>query len=162
MATFLAPPPGNSPVVITNDGGGLVNKYFEQAYAYRIQGRRVEIRGSCRSACVLALSVPDVCVSPGAVVKAHQAYEEWTGKLRPDYTEAMLDRLPPKIKTALSGKIQRNYTADSILTYDELRALGVADCGKQKVVVKSDSSLNIGRPTLKILNPIEAILRVFK
>ena len=91
MSPFLYPPPDiKQPVVIYNDGGGLVTKYFEQAYRYKMEGRRVEIRGSCRSACILALSVPNVCVSPAAEVKAHNAYEKYTGVRRPDVTEEML------------------------------------------------------------------------
>ena len=99
MSPFLYPPPDiKQPVVIYNDGGGLVTKYFEQAYRYKMEGRRVEIRGSCRSACILALSVPNVCVSPAAEVKAHNAYEKYTGVRRPDVTEEMLAELPNNIR----------------------------------------------------------------
>jgi hypothetical protein len=74
MQDFLHTPLGSAPVAIIEDGGGYVTEYQRKAQQYTFEGRRVEIRGSCRSACVLALSVPDVCVAPGAVVRAHHAY----------------------------------------------------------------------------------------
>ena len=59
MGDFTAPPPNNAPVAIYEDGGGLVKKYQEMAFQYKLEGRKVKILGSCRSACVLALSVPN-------------------------------------------------------------------------------------------------------
>lgn len=76
MTGFLyAPPNISEPVVITNDGGGLVEHYAQIAIEYGLEKRRVEIRGSYRSACSLALGIPTVCVGPGAQVMFHHAYE---------------------------------------------------------------------------------------
>jgi hypothetical protein len=93
MGDFTTPPPNNAPVAIYEDGGGLVTKYQQMAMQYRLEGRKVKILGSCRSACVMALSVPNVCVGPNAVVKAHQAYEADTGVRRPDVTAVMMNSL---------------------------------------------------------------------
>ena len=136
MQDFIHPPPGSAPVAIYEDGGGLVTEYQNRAFQYGLEKRRVEIHGSCRSACVLALSVPDVCVSPNAVVKAHQAYEKYSQKTREDVTHQMLDALPTKIRTVLERNIQTHYTPESTLTYTELRELGIPACQQQKAKVK--------------------------
>ena len=132
MQDFLHTPAGLAPVEIVEDGGGLVTSYQRKAYQYTLEGRRVEIKGSCRSACLLALSVPDVCVAPGAVVKAHHAYEQFTKVVRTDITREMLQSLPENIKNQLAPRMQTHYTSSTTLTYDELRNLGIADCNQPK------------------------------
>lgn len=155
MSQFLYTPPNNAPVVIYADGGGLVNNYFDKAHQYTLEGRRVEIRGSCRSACLLALSVKNVCVGPGAVVKAHHAYEQTTGAVRSDYTDRMLSELPRAVKDRLAGKIQKNYNPAATLDYSELRALGIPACGKPSTVATD-------RPKemkVKLMHPFGGVLK---
>ena len=157
---FLYPPPDvKQPVVIHEDGGGLVDKYIEQAHIYRFQGRRVEIRGSCRSACLLALSVPKVCVSDNAVVKAHHAYESRTGVSRPDVTNKMLWELPENIRARLDGKIGERYTAQSTLTYNDLRKLNIPDCDGNSV--KASDEKKPRKITYKIATPIDGLINLF-
>lgn len=161
MSPFLYPPPNNAPVVIVEDGGGLVDKYIEQAHQYALEKRRVEIRGSCRSACIMALSVPKVCVAPGAVVKAHHAYEQRTGNIRPDVTNKMLSELPANVRDRLQGHIYRNYQPDSVLDYSDLRQLNIPDCDNKKVLVKNETK-NQGTMRnikFKILNPLDIIFK---
>lgn len=134
MGDFTAPPPNTAPVSIYEDGGGLVKKYQEMALQYRLEGRKVKILGSCRSACVLALSVPNVCVGPGAVVKAHMAYEADTGVARPDITAQMLNSLPDRVRQHLEANIQRNYNPRTTLHYADLVSLGVKPCDNYRVV----------------------------
>lgn len=142
MSDFTEPPAMYRPVVINNDGGGLVDNYEASARRYTIENREVRIKGSCRSACILSLSVPNVCVYPSAVVKAHNAYEQNTGVRRPDVTARMLWSLPTKIRSKLNGQITDRYNSHTILTGNELIALGVRRCGedKQKSVVAKDKS----------------------
>ena len=128
MPMFLDVPPVHSPVVITKDYGGFVSRYENAAFDYKEKGIRVEIRGDCRSACTLALTVPNVCVDKNAVVAWHQAYEPDTNRLRPDVTNRMLANLPTKIREHLQGKIQKSYTTDTVLRYEQLVELGVKDC----------------------------------
>ena len=129
---FTTPPPNMEPVAIYSDGGGLVDKYRTAAYQYRTEGRLVKILGPCRSACVLALSVPNVCVGPNAVVKAHHAYEQDSGKLRPDMTLAMMNELPNSIRKEIEPHIQKQYTDGATLTYSKMRSLGIPDCSQVK------------------------------
>lgn len=128
---FTTPPPNMEPVAIYDDGGGLVEKYREAAYQYRLEGRQVKILGSCRSACILALSVPNVCVGPEAVVMAHHAYGLYSGKIKPDTTKAILDELPSNISRVIGPNIRKKYTEGATLTYGELRALGVPKCDRE-------------------------------
>lgn len=136
MQDFIHTPVGSAPVEIYEDGGGLVTEYQRKALQYAFEHRRVEIRGSCRSACILALSVPDVCAAPSAVVKAHFAYEEKSRKIRRDVTDEMLGALPQNIREAIETNIQTNYTPGATLTYAELRRLGIPPCTQLKVTVK--------------------------
>lgn len=147
MTGFLDAPPMPAPIVITEDKGGIVDQYSWAAARYKLQNRRVEIRGSCRSACLLALSVPKVCVTDRSVVKAHHAYEKATGVIRYDITKQMLDALPPRIRRALDGKIEKEYSAQATLGYAELRLLGVPDCSPENANTQAAASpLLIRRP----------------
>lgn len=55
--------------IIRNDGGGVVSEYMHTVRAAIITGQRVEIRGSCDSACTLWLAV--ACVRPNARLGFH-------------------------------------------------------------------------------------------
>ena len=128
MPAFLDVPPNHAPVVITEDGGGLVQKYLDQAYRYAIEKREVQIAGSCRSACVLALAIDKVCVWPEAEVKVHHAYDRDTGRIRYDVTNLMTSALPKKIQQRLEGNIRVDYWPGATMTGEELISLGVRRC----------------------------------
>ena len=74
---YLSPPPSPQPVVVYKDVGGLVSDYQARTEDYRRENREVRLH-ECRSACTLALSLPNVCVYPDARLKFHQAYNELT------------------------------------------------------------------------------------
>ena len=124
MSDFTLPPE-HGPVVIVEDGGGLVTEYEAAFWRYYAQNRRVIIKGSCRSACILALGEPNVCIYRSAVVKAHMAYEQRTGVLRPDVTNQMMKYLPWRVSAQLKGRLGVNYTT---LTGSQLIQLGVSEC----------------------------------
>lgn len=71
--SYLYPPPQPAPVIVTKDVGGLVSDYRDRTAQYRAEYREVRLR-ECRSACTLALSLPNVCVFPSSLLKFHQAY----------------------------------------------------------------------------------------
>jgi len=60
-----------SAMVVSYDMGGLVGSRQKQVQQLRQQGRRVEIRGRCYSACTMYLGLPNVCVHPRAVLGFH-------------------------------------------------------------------------------------------
>jgi len=128
MSAFLDVPPNHAPVVITEDGGGLVQQYIDAALKYALEKREVQIAGSCRSACVLALAVNKVCVWPNAEVAVHHAYDRDTGRIRKDVTELMTSVLPNRIQNHLKGKIRVDYWEGATMTADELVTLGVRRC----------------------------------
>ncbi len=71
--TYLHPPPGDAPVIVTKDVGGYVDQYAAMTRLYAETGREVRLH-ECRSACTLALSLPNVCVYPSSLLKFHKAY----------------------------------------------------------------------------------------
>ena len=155
MAIALPPPP--PAIVIQNDGGGLVNTYINKVERYSAEGREVRIMGSCRSACVLYLGAKNVCVGPNAVVKAHQAYEQDTGQLRPDVTLYMMNQLPVKVSARLYPYVTKHYNPQATLDADQLASLGIKRCSPQDTVTakdrKADKPIEIrpGDPITKAL-----------
>ena len=99
MAAFLDAPPNHAPVVITEDGGGLVQKYIDAAVRYAFEKREVAIAGPCRSACMMALAVPNVCVTKNAEVSIHWAYDQTSNALRKDVTNYMPNIFATECKT---------------------------------------------------------------
>jgi hypothetical protein len=77
---YLHPPPSPAPVVVQKDVGGLVSDYKAVTEMYRRQNREVKLH-ECRSACTLALSLPNVCVYPSSVLKFHAAYHRDTKQM---------------------------------------------------------------------------------
>ena len=139
MTGFLcAPPDISQPVVITNDGGGVVENYAKIAIEYGLEKRRVEIRGSCRSACSLALGIPTVCVGPGAEVKFHHAYEAHSQKLRTDITDKMLKAIPPRVANQVRPYITVEYNKAATLDYNQLVVLGIKPCDAPTKVASLD------------------------
>ncbi len=128
MTAFLDMPPNHAPVVITEDGGGLVQQYIDAAVKYALEKRQVAIVGSCRSACMMALSVPGVCVTKNAEVKVHHAYDARTNRPRKDVTEYMVGFLPDKIQATLQGQIKADYWPGATLTGEKLISLGISEC----------------------------------
>lgn len=128
MSDFTSPPPNMEPVAIYRDGGGIVAEYARAAFDYKAKGRKVKIVGECYSACILALAVPDVCIGPKAVVKAHMAYDAKTGKVNVKVTEAMINVLPDKIGTVLWDNISVDYNEKTIFYASDLVKLGFKMC----------------------------------
>lgn len=155
-ADFLNPPMFNAPVAIYQDGGGLVSEYAKKAFQYRMEGREVQILGSCRSACLMALSVPKVCVGPDAEVKAHHAYDKDTGMIRDDVTAQMLVQLPYNIASEIGPHIRRDYTPGATLNADKLVELGIRRCGAKKPATVVARDAKAGRP--KTADPLTKFL----
>ncbi len=120
---YLHPPPGNGPVIVMKDVGGDVHQYAAQTYAYIRSGREVRLH-ECRSACTLALAVPNVCVYPDGVLRFHKAYNPITRATNDGVSNAMMTAYPPAVRERL-GALTRPYKS---LTGSELIRLGVRDC----------------------------------
>ena len=64
-------------VRITDDRGGQIGHYLSKYHALRENGDRVEIDGTCASACTMLLGVIPrnrICVTPRAVLAFHSAW----------------------------------------------------------------------------------------
>ncbi|WP_374546452.1 hypothetical protein [Rhodoblastus sp.] len=120
---YLHPPPGDAPVIVMKDVGGDVREYSAMTTAYIRSGREVRLH-ECRSACTLALAVPNVCVYPDSVLRFHKAYNPITKATNEDVSSAMLSAYPPAVRERL-GVLTRQYKS---LTGSELIRLGVRDC----------------------------------
>lgn len=67
----LAQPKLISALIVSYDMGGSIGLRQKNVRKLRRQKRRVEIRGRCFSACTMYLGLPDVCVTPNAVLGFH-------------------------------------------------------------------------------------------
>lgn len=128
MGVFLTYVPPPQVVVVAQDSGGIVSRYEDMVAKYISEGRRIEIRGMCSSACTLVLTSPNACVAKNGEAAWHQAFDSDTHEILPQVTRRMIEKLPPKLREYLEGRIQRDYTPATILDYDRLTALGVKSC----------------------------------
>ena len=126
---YLYPPPEPAPVVVIRDTGGLVADYKRQTEIYRSQGREVRLH-ECRSACTLALSLPNACVYPHSVLRFHQAYNRDTREIDYRVSDELFSAYPQPVRQRL-GYLTRKYKS---LSGEELIALGVRNCNESPVL----------------------------
>ena len=69
-APAMAKPQGG-PIVILNNRGGNVMEAIKYREKLARSGRPVEVRGYCRSACTIYITLPNACLGPGATVGFH-------------------------------------------------------------------------------------------
>ncbi len=103
----------------------MVSDYEARTEDYRRENREVRLH-ECRSACTLALSLPNVCVYPDAKLKFHQAYNELTREADLGVSARLFDSYPTAVRGRL-GYLTRQY---KVLSGVELIALGVRDCAR--------------------------------
>ncbi len=123
--SYLHPPPGDAPVVVVKDVGGYVDEYGRQTARYFESKREVRLH-ECRSACTIALALPNVCVFPDSVLKFHKAYNPITNEANEPVSAAMMAAYPAAVRQRL-GELTRNY---KVLTGSELIRLGIRDCNR--------------------------------
>lgn len=130
---YLNPPPAPAPVVVYKDVGGLVSEYEAQTEIYRRENREVRLH-ECRSACTMALSLPNVCVYPHSVLKFHQAYNALNKEVDLGVSASLFASYPAAVQGRL-GHLTRQYR---ILTGAELIELGVRNCnGDGRTIIAS-------------------------
>jgi hypothetical protein len=133
---YLNPPPAPAPVIVYKDVGGLVSEYQAQTEIYRREGREVRLH-ECRSACTLALSLPNVCVYPHSLLKFHQAYNALNHEVDLGVSSVLFASYPAAVQARL-GDLTRRYR---VLTGSELIALGMRNCnGDGHTIVASRGS----------------------
>ena len=115
------------PVIVMKDVGGYVTDYENQTAVYRATNREVRLH-ECRSACTLALSLPNVCVYPDSKLKFHMAYDPRNHETNASVSQQMFDSYPAAVQARL-GTLTREYR---VLSGTELIALGIRDCNAPK------------------------------
>jgi hypothetical protein len=75
---MLGPAPATATVRIANDTGGQIGPYLTKYRALRASGERVEIDGTCASACTMLLGIIPrnrICITPRASLLFHSAWD---------------------------------------------------------------------------------------
>ncbi|MGH6868668.1 MAG: hypothetical protein ACREDA_07345 [Methylocella sp.] len=116
-----------APVIVIKDVGGPVADYQSQTAIYRASEREVRLH-ECRSACTMALGLPNVCVYPGSTLKFHLAYDPRNHQTNRAVSQQLFDSYPAAVRARLGG-LTRNY---KILNGSELIKLGIRDCDEPK------------------------------
>jgi hypothetical protein len=135
-----------APVVVYKDVGGLVSDYEAITERYRRENREVRLH-ECRSACTLALSLPNVCVYPDAKVKFHQAYNAINRETDLGVSSRLFASYPAAVQARL-GYLTREYR---VLTGTELIALGMRNCEGGATMIASRKQR---APTTRVANAV--------
>ncbi|MBY6242035.1 hypothetical protein [Methylosinus sp. Sm6] len=133
---YLSPPPSPAPVIVYKDVGGLVSDYQAQTEIYRRESREVRLH-ECRSACTLALSLPNVCVYPDSLVKFHLAYNAIDRQTDAGVSAELFRSYPSAVQQRLGG-LTRQY---KVLTGNELISLGVRNCNGDRTMIAEGTPL---------------------
>ena len=107
------------------DVGGFVAEYQAQTARFRQEGREVRLH-ECRSACTLALSLPNVCVYRSSLLKFHKAYNANTRAVDEGVSQELFRSYPAAVQARLGG-LTREYR---VLTGRELISLWMRECGQ--------------------------------
>jgi hypothetical protein len=130
---YLSPPPSPAPVIVYKDVGGLVSDYQAQTEIYRREGREVRLH-ECRSACTLALSLPNVCVYPHSLVKFHLAYNAIDRQTDAGVSQELFRSYPVAVQQRL-GYLTRQYR---VLSGSELISLGIRNCNGDRTMIAAN------------------------
>lgn len=105
------------------DIGGDFAAYRRQTERYRKSGRHVQLL-ECRSACTLALSLPNVCVYPRSILRFNHPWRRGSGTIDHAASDELFRSYPAAVRKRL-GYLTRKFVS---LEGRELIALGIADC----------------------------------
>ena len=141
--SYLEPPPMPAPVIVMKDVGGFVTDYQNRTALYRASDREVRLH-ECRSACTLALSLPNVCVYPNSTLKFHLAYDPRNHETNTEVSRQLFESYPPAVQARL-GTLTRNY---KVLTGSELIKLGIRDCNEPRTMVASAPARKSPEPAM--------------
>lgn len=116
-----------APVIVMKDVGGVVADYQSQTAIYGASDRDVRLH-ECRSACTMALGLPNVCVYPGSALKFHLAYDPRNHQTNPEVSQQLFESYPAAVRARL-GTLTRHY---KVLRGSEFIELGIRDCNTPK------------------------------
>lgn len=114
-----APPPGT--IDIWNDKGGNVMRMVQRRAELEASGKRVRIRGYCRSACTILITLPNACLGPGAKVGFHAPRIPGTTIIPPIVDEIMGSYYRGGIRARWFGGWNRSTKMQVITAHDYVR-----------------------------------------
>ena len=122
-----------APLVVTNDLGGALQDRVAQVEQLRRNGTRVEIRGTCVSACTLYLGLSRTCVDRNARLGFHGPSTPFPGiPLPPDQFERLTQQMAAYYPGGIRGwfmttarKVTDQYY---VLTGAEAISMGARPC----------------------------------
>jgi len=135
----------------------MVSEYEAQTEVYRRENREVRLH-ECRSACTLALSLPNVCVYPDAKVKFHQAYNANTRETDLAVSAQLFDSYPAAVQGRL-GFLTRQY---KVLSGVELISLGMRNCLQGDGIMVAAKKSRTPPVALAGANPLRDIAQTVK
>ena len=113
---MLGSAPATATVRIANDTGGQIGPYLAKYRALRASGERVEIDGTCASACTMLLGIIPrnrICITPRASLLFHSAWDmEGDQAVASEGSRILWSTYPESPKACAGGS---NRTAGCIL-----------------------------------------------
>lgn len=119
------------PLVIRSDRGGYLGKRRAEIARLRASGQRVELRGTCLSACTLYLSLPNACIAPKASFGFHGPSKNGVPLSQPQFdywSEVMASNYAEPLASWFMSVARYNLTGYYRLTGAQLIAMGYASC----------------------------------
>lgn len=106
---------------IWNDKGGNVLQMVQRRAELEASGKRVRIRGYCRSACTILITLPNACLGPGARVGFHAPRIPGTSIIPPLVDEIMGSYYRNGIRDRWFGGWNRSIDMNIITARDYVR-----------------------------------------
>ena len=126
-----APAQERAVLVVTADLGGDVGRRQARIRELRREGQRVELRGTCLSACTMYLGLPNVCVDPAARFGFHGPYGRF-GHLPTDafdhWSRVISDRFLPPLRQWFMSSGRHGGRKLKLVKGAELIRMGYTRC----------------------------------
>lgn len=131
LATAASAAPGGGTIIIRNDRGGSLGERGDLIRRLRATGQRVELRGTCLSACTMYLGLSNICVAPSARLGfhgptrngrklSHEDFDHWSWVMARNYNAPLQSWYMEKARFRTSGYYQ--------LSGAELIRMGYPSC----------------------------------
>ena len=134
LTGMLSPTAAQSVLIVRNDLGGSIEERLSRIEQLRALGTRVEIRGTCASACTMLLGLPNACVGQASRLGFHGPQSQYYGVSLPraefEYWSQVLAAHYPATISDWFMKTARNTTL-SLITISGKQAIkmGARPCG---------------------------------
>lgn len=113
--------PRGAPIDIWNHSGGNVLQTVRQREELGRSGREVRIRGYCRSACTMLISLPNACLGPRARIGFHAPRLPGTTVIPPYVDQIMGQYYRGGIRERWFGGWNRSHQMNVITARDFVR-----------------------------------------